>query len=53
MKKMVTDRNGIRGDFRRLLELQFDQLFSAHGVFLPHDAKLDVERAFESMFGVS
>ena len=51
MKNMVTNRDGIRDEFLRLLELEFDQLLSAHGVFLPRGAKLDVERAFEAMFG--
>jgi hypothetical protein len=53
MKNMVTDRNGIREDFRRLLELDFDQLLSAHGVFLPRGAKLEVENAFDAVFGVN
>jgi hypothetical protein len=51
MKKMVTDREGIREEFLRLMALEFDQLLSAHGVFLPQGAKADVERAYDAMFG--
>ena len=51
MKKLVTDREGIREEFMRLMALEFDQLLSAHGVFLPQGAKADVERAYDDMFG--
>jgi len=51
MKVAVTDRDGMKSEFRRLLALDFDRLLSAHGVFLPGNAKKEVEGAFKDMFG--
>ena len=50
MKFLVEDRDGIRTEFERLLSLEFDQLLSAHGTFVPKGAHVEVERAFEKMF---
>jgi hypothetical protein len=51
MKLLVQDREGMKGEFERLLQLDFDQLLSAHGTFLAKGAHAEVERAFEKMFG--
>ena len=53
MKIMVTDRDGMRREFERLLELDFDQLLSAHGVFLAQNAKAEVRAAYEATFSGS
>lgn len=41
----------LRADFERLLELQFDSLFAAHGSFLPEGAHSAVEAAVRKAFG--
>ncbi len=50
MQIAVTDRDGMKEQFRHLLTLDFDQLLSAHGVFLASNAKAEVQRAFDNMF---
>jgi hypothetical protein len=50
MKLLVEDRDGIKAEFERLLEFDFDQLLSAHGTFLPKNAHTETERAFQKMF---
>jgi len=50
--KAVTPAGGtMRGDFERLLELEFDSLFAAHGSFLPEGAHRAVEAAVRKAFG--
>ena len=50
--KAVTPAGGtMRKDFERLLELQFDSLFAAHGSFLPDGAHCAVEAAVRKAFG--
>jgi hypothetical protein len=51
MQTVVTDRAGMRQEFQRLLQLEFDQLLSGHGVFLQSGAKAEVQAAFDTMFG--
>lgn len=51
MKLLVTDQDGMREEFRRLLNLDFDQLLSAHGTFLSKGAKAEIAAAFEKIFG--
>jgi hypothetical protein len=51
MKLLVADREGMKTEFERLLQLDFDQLISAHGTFLASNAHTEVQRAFDKMFG--
>lgn len=51
LKGAVTDQDGMKSEFRRLLQLDFDQLLSAHGAFLNSGAKAEVEDAFEKTYG--
>ncbi len=49
--KMMTPKGGsLEGEFRRLLELDFDQLLSAHGTLLESGAHVACERAVDKMF---
>jgi hypothetical protein len=49
--KMMTPKVGsLEGEFRRLLELDFDQLLSAHGTLLESGAHEACERAVDKMF---
>lgn len=50
MDGLATDRNGMKGEFERLMEWQFDQLLSAHGTFLAKGAHQEVRQAFDKMF---
>ena len=50
MKLLATDRDGMKSEFERLMQLDFDQLLSAHGTFLSEDAHGEVKRAFDKMF---
>jgi hypothetical protein len=50
MKILVEDRDGMKSEFERLLRLDFDQLLSAHGTFVPKNAHAQVEQAFQEMF---
>ena len=50
MKLAVKDRDGIKAEFERLLKLDFDQLLSAHGTFVPKNAHAEVARAFVKVF---
>jgi len=51
VKKMATDQQGIKAEFERLLTLEFDQLLSGHGTFVPRGAHAELRLAFENMFG--
>ena len=51
VKLLVTDREGIKSEFERLLEWEFDQLIAAHGTFLASGAHAEVRQAFDKMFG--
>jgi hypothetical protein len=51
VKMLAEDRDGIRSEFERLLDLDFDQLLSAHGTFLARNAHTELEQAFQKMFG--
>lgn len=51
LRKMVTDQDGMKSEFRRLLQLDFGQLLSGHGAFLPRGAKAEVTGAFEKTYG--
>lgn len=50
IKLLVKDKDGIRSEFERLMQWDFDQLLSAHGTFLPGNAHVEVEQAFKKMF---
>ncbi|OUR95884.1 hypothetical protein A9Q84_14370 [Halobacteriovorax marinus] len=50
LKLAVNDKSGIKGEFERLLKLDFDQLISAHGTFVPKNAHAEVEQAFKNKF---
>mgnify|MGYP000651607908 CR=1 FL=1 len=51
VKKLATDREGIKSEFERLMKLNFDQLLAGHGTFLEKDAHKELEQAFIKMFG--
>jgi len=51
MKLAVVDRAKTRAEFQSLLTLNFDQLLSAHGTFVPKNARARVEKSFIKMFG--
>lgn len=51
MQMLVDDKDGMREEFRRLLQWDFDQMICGHGAFLPRGAKAEAEIAFENMFG--
>jgi len=51
MKLAVVNRGKTRAEFENLLSLNFDQLLSAHGTFVPKNARTRVEKAFKRMFG--
>ncbi len=51
MKLFVEDRDGMKTEFQRLLQFDFDQLLAAHGTFVERDAHAEVQRAFDKMFG--
>jgi hypothetical protein len=50
LKLMTPEDGSLAGDFRRLLNLDFDHLLSAHGSLLSGDAHAGVERAVEKAF---
>jgi hypothetical protein len=50
IKLLVKDRAGIKAEFERLLEFDFDQLLAAHGTFLATNAHSEVQQAFNKMF---
>lgn len=50
MKLLVTDKEGMKAEFERLLEWEFEQLIAAHGTFLETGAHAALERAFKKMF---
>ena len=47
----VTDKSGIKNEFERLLAWDFDQLLSAHGVFVEQNAHAELATAFAKTFG--
>ncbi len=51
LQMLAEDRDGLHREFVRLLEMQFDQLLSAHGTFLPAGAHSVVEAAVAESFG--
>ena len=50
LKMMTPPDASLRGEFHRLLELDFDALISAHGTYLPSSAKSAVGRAVDKAF---
>jgi len=50
VKLLAEDRAAVQAEFARLLRLEFDQLLSAHGVFMPGGAHEAVERAIAERF---
>ncbi len=50
LKMAVENREGIKDELKRLLELDFDQLLAAHGTFVEKNARTEVQRAFDSKF---
>ena len=51
MKHAVVDQGKTRAEFEKLLSFNFDQLISAHGTFVPKNARVRVEQAIKKMFG--
>ena len=51
LKFMTPEGESLKDEFERLLTLDFDSLFSAHGTFLKSGAHAAVRRAFEETFG--
>lgn len=51
LKLMTPEGGSLEGEFRRLLDLEFDQLLSAHGSLLERGAHAAVEAAVERAFG--
>jgi len=51
LKMMTSHGVSLRGEFQRLLELDFDALIAAHGTYLPSGAKTGVRRAVDRAFG--
>ena len=51
LKRMTPAGESLRGEFERLLELDFDALLGAHGTFLGHGAKTAVRAAVTRKFG--
>ena len=52
VKVMTPEGGNLESEFRRLLELDFDQLLSAHGSFLASGAHAACERAVDKMFTI-
>ena len=50
-KLLVQDKEGMKAEFGRLLEWEFDKLIAAHGTFLESGAHQEVVAAVEKMFG--
>ncbi len=50
LKLMVPEGGSIEGEFRRLLQLDFDKLLSAHGALVESGAHAAVEAAVEKAF---
>ena len=53
LKAMTPEGASLRGEFERLLELDFDMLLAAHGTWLSSGAKLGVKEAVARAFGVA
>lgn len=51
LKILVQDKVATKAEFKRLLELDFDQLLSAHGTFLENNAHAELEQAFNQAYG--
>ena len=50
IKMAVENQEGIKGELKRLLELDFDQLLAGHGTFVEENARAEVQRAFDNKF---
>jgi len=50
IKLLAEDPQAVQGEFQRLLTLDFDQLLSAHGVFLARGAREAVRHAIDERF---
>ncbi len=50
IKMAVENQEGIKGDLKRLLEFDFDQLLAAHGTFVGKGAHAEVQRAVDVKF---
>lgn len=50
MKLLITDQLGMKAEFERLMQLEFEQLLAAHGTFLESNAKAEVRQAFDTFF---
>ena len=50
LKLMTPEGASLRGEFDRLLGLEFDHLLAAHGSFLRGGAQAAVEKAIEKAF---
>jgi hypothetical protein len=50
LKMMTPEGASLESEFRRLLELDFRHLLSAHGSYLPDSAHASVEAAVERAF---
>ena len=51
LNMMAPEGASLRGEFDRLLEMDFDALIAAHGTWLPSGAKDGVRRAVDKAFG--
>ncbi len=51
VKLLVQDKDGMKAEFSRLLEWEFDKLIAAHGTFLESNAHQEVVAAVDKMFG--
>ncbi len=50
LKYMTPEQTSLRGEFEKLLSLEFDALLSAHGSFMPSGAKNALRIAIEKTF---
>ena len=51
VKMLEADPAVLQKDFERMLQLDFDQMIAAHGVFLEQGARDEIAAAVEKMFG--
>ena len=49
-KAQASDKEGLKAEFERLMQWDFDQLLAAHGTFLSHGAHDEVKQAFKTMY---
>jgi len=50
LKLAVQNQEGIKAEFERLLELDFEQLLSGHGTFVEKNAHIEIKSAFDIKF---